>query len=420
MRDQALFKILETLKTTVQPLPQGEGSTEASQTILSQLSALFSEESLSQLVGNQSPIEVDAGVYIHKIIEAVEQAGIAIGEEAPRARLLLELGELLYIQGSWDGALQRFEEALALSDRIGYTEGKAGAFKQIGRLKRRRRDWDGAKEALDQALQVYRELGEKSGEAEALLNIGNIQFEQGHYEEAQQVYQEALAVSEGLGFDRMVGDINLSLGAIQQVLGQQDAAITHYTECLARYEVSGDHRQLGQVYFNLGISYEERGEWERSGATYERALQIARESGDLGLVGSIYLRRGEMQAKLSDAAMAMAYGQKALEIFYRLEDPLGRADVYRLYGRVAGLKGAWERAAECLGESERLQRQYGCRLGEAEVEEERGWVYARQGNHALAMQSYQRALGLYQELKAEGKARHIRDAVLKLQNVLVE
>lgn len=420
MRDQILHKILGALKDTAQKSPEGAGSTEAYKALLSQMSALLSEESLSQLVEGRPPVELDAGNYVTKVLAAVERAGITIDDGAPRVRLLLELGEFLYIQGSWDEALQRFEEALALSEQAGYADGKAAALRQIGRLKRRRSDWDGAKEALGRALKVYRGLENKAGEAEVLLNLGNIQFEQGHYQEAQQVYHDALAVSEGLGSDRMVGDISLSLGAIQQVLGQHDAAITHYTECLARYEVSGDRRQMGQVYFNLGISYEEIGEWERSGVTYERAMGIARESGDLGLVGLIYLRRGEMQAKLSDAAMAMAYGQKALEIFYRLEDPLGRADVYRLYARVAGLKEAWDRAAEFLSESEQVQRQHGCRLGEGEAAEERGWLYARQGNQSLALESYRKALDLYQELKAEGKARRVRDAILKLQNILAE
>lgn len=418
-RERELCKALAVLKAAAQATQGGAEPTEEHQVALSQVLAMLSavsEESLSRTVG-PLPLMGEDGVYLDKAVEAVERAGIVIGEGAPRARLLLEVGEILYIQGSWDSALQRFEEALRISERVEYAEGKARALRQIGRLKRRRGDWEGAKDALSRALKVYRGLEDRSGEVEVLLNLGHIQFEQGDYEEAERVYREALELSEGLGSDGIVGDINLSLGVIRLVLGQGEEAITHFTESLARYEVSGDHRRMGQVYFNLAITYGKRREWERAGATYERALELARASGDLGLAGLIYLRRGEMQAKLSDAAMAMAYGQKALEVFDQLQDPLGRADVYKLYGRVAGLKRAWDRAEEFLGESERLHRQYGCRLGEAEVEEERGWLYELRGNRSRAMEAYRKALAQYQALRVEGSARHVQDVMLKLQEV---
>ena len=111
------------------------------------------------------------------------------------------------------------------------------------------------------------------------------------------------------------------------------------------------------------------------------------------------------------------YAHKALEIFERLKDPLGQADAYKVFGRISGLKNAWELAEELLNESRRLQREHDSRLGEAEVEEVQGWLHERQQNYHEAMASYQQSMMMFHDLKAMGGAKRVRDAILHLQEL---
>jgi tetratricopeptide (TPR) repeat protein len=410
--------MLEALKGVARSIKSGDSSTE---TALARVSAIMMEDGLRQVVGRSfSPSETaspNLGQLIKTVLEAIERAGIAVEENTPKARLLIEVGDILYIQGNWDEAIARFEEALRISEQVGFEEGQANALRHLGRIKRRRGDWAGAQDTLERALSLYERLKHPPGEAEVLLNLGNIQFEQGNYEEAETNFQKALIVCEQVESHQLIGDITLSLGVLRHVLGHDDEAITHFTESLANFEVEGDQRRIAQACHNLGIAYAAQGLWDRAGIMYERALDTARQNSEWGMVGMVYLCRGEMQANLSDAAMAMGYAQKALEIFERLKDPLGQADTYKLFGRIAGLKTAWELAEELLNESRRLQQQHGSRLGEAEVEETRGWIYERQHNYHQAMEAYQRAMMMYHDLKAMGGARRVRDAILHLQEI---
>lgn|GEM_PF-1206667 len=357
----------------------------------------------------------DPALLLKYALEAVERAGIAIEEGPPSVRLLIEIGEILYIQGSWDEAAERFEQAASLAAKKGYAEGQARALRQTGRPYRRRGDWARAETALKKAITLYRKTGDTAGETEALLQSGNIRFEQGRYEDAEKTLRKALKAGEKSKSDRLTGDIVLSLGVIRHVKGQDEDAIDRFTESLAHFETLGDTRRIGQACHNLGIAYAGQGKWDRAGLMYERALEIARQNGDWAMVGVIYLYRGEMQANLSDVTMAMGYAQRALEIFERLRDPLGQADTYRLLGRIAGLKTAWTLAEDLLDESERLQQQHGSRLGLAEVDEFRAWVYERQRDPHRALELYGRTLTAYEELQTLQNVRRVREAIQHFQ-----
>lgn len=418
MHEREIHKAIEVLKTAFQTINEGEAPSGEQDAALGRMSAALSEESLHRIIGpmhlSAETLRADAATYLDTILEAMERAGITVEADASKVRLLLEFGTLLYIRGEWDGAQKRVEQALEICEEISYEAGRANALRQLGRLQRRRGDWEKAATTLEQALEICRALEDKTCEAEVLLNLGNIKFEQGRYEDAEQVYQDALEICEGLDAHLMVGDIALSLGVIRLVLGHEDEAMAHFTESLSRYQITDDRRRIGQACFNQGITYAEQGQWERAGTMYERTLDIARQEGDPALVGLVYLRRGEMQARFSDAAMALGYARQAMEMFEQLDDPLGRADVYRLYSRVAGLKEAWTEAEEFLRESARLNAQYECRLGLAEVEEMWGWLYERRGEREKAIDAYGRAMEQYHGLRAVGSARRVRDASMQL------
>ena len=121
----------------------------------------------------------------------------------------------------------------------------------------------------------------------------------------------------------------------------------------------------------------------------------------------IYLRRGEMQARLSDVTGAVLYGHQAMTIFTELGDPLGEADGYRLFARMAGMKRSWDEAFQFLEKSDELQTAHGCRLGRTEVIEDRGWLVLQMGNQVEAQKHYQEALTGFRELGAEGSAQAV-------------
>lgn len=421
MRDHELQKVLEALKIFARALEKDGLFTEAQQAALSRVSLLLSKEGLDQTVGDLMPVSLAAEDYLNRVLDTIERVGTAEEHGTGHARLLLEASEIFYILGSWDEALKRLEEALALSEQVGYAEGQANACTQVGRIGARRGDWAGARQALERALALYRSLQDHAGEARALLNLGNIAFLQSAYSEAESLLEDGLRVSAGVdGLDEMVGDLNLTLGVVDQVQGRRDQAIAHYTESVTRFERIGDRRRMSQVYFNLGIIHVEREEWERAGLYYERSLLLAQESGDMGMVGLVYLRRGEMQAQLADAKLAMKYGRRALEIFEQLGLPLAQADVYRLYGQIAMMKGAWEDGQEFLEESKRLQQTYGSRLGEAEVEESEASLYERMGDQAKAKDSYQQALDKFQKLGTAGSTDRVRAALVRLEEIVAQ
>ena len=295
-------------------------------------------------------------------------------------------------------------------DRIGLAE----ALRRIGRLKRRQGCWHQARQALNKAAKIYHASGHAVGEAETRLNLGNIEFERGAYDKAEKQFLKALALCNHEDARAMKASISLSLGVVSQAKGQAEQAIMHFTTSLQGFESMGDDLHAGHTHFNMGTSYRVSGEWHRSGSSYEKSLALARKHHDLGQIGRIYLRRSETQILMSDATMAMSYSGRAMRIFIRIEDPLGQADAYRVYGQAATIRQAWSQARDYLTESLRLQQKYKSPFGEAETREAWGKYHEMMGAREEALSDYEKALDLFHSLKAVQDQKRVRDLMDRL------
>jgi tetratricopeptide (TPR) repeat protein len=276
-----IHHILATLKD-VPKTTQDNG--QATGDALAQASAALVQEGLRKLVG---PIRLssddqiaDPSRLLQSVLDAIERSGIALEDSPEKAHLMIEIGEILYIQGKWDDAIERFGQAAAISTRIDFLAGQTNALRQTGRIKRRRGDWETAPIDLEKAVELDQNLEDPAGKSEALLNLGNIKYEQGHYEETEALFQDALVTSEHLYSNKLIGDISMSRGVIRHVMGHNDEAITHFTESLANFEVISDQRRISQACHTLGLAYAAQGMWTQSGTMYERALDIPRDLGD--------------------------------------------------------------------------------------------------------------------------------------------
>lgn len=419
MLRQEVSQIIDTLKTFARLLEKDGLYTEVHRAEFERVTAMLSAMGLDDAPIDLLPISKAAGFFLDRVLESVKSAEMYKNEPLKQAQICIDMSEVYYLLGDWDASLSRIQEALAFLMIKRDEAMMADVYMRIGRVHSRRAKWDEADESLLRALSFYQILEDREGEARTLLLLANADFLRGKYAEAREKLEQALLAGE-LPED-LKGDIHLTWGVVEQVGGEYDLATEHFEHSLSHFEFSDDHRRLSQVYFNQGILLAEQEKWADAGSYYETSLIYARDVGDLSMIGILYLRRGEMAVKLNDPKLALRYGRRAKDIFTQLEMTSGVADVYRLFGEVAGMAGAREDAHKFFAESRRMQQIAESPLGEVEVVSAEGALYENEADATNAEALYQHALSTVSQIGADGvHAQRLQDALNRLQDQLNE
>jgi tetratricopeptide (TPR) repeat protein len=108
------------------------------------------------------------------------------------------LGNLHYLQGDYQAALERYEECLRISRELRDQSSVAGALHQLGMIHQQQGNLWEAQARYEQSLAIKVELGDERGIATTLHQLGMIHQKRGSYREALEKYVQALMLLEQL------------------------------------------------------------------------------------------------------------------------------------------------------------------------------------------------------------------------------
>jgi tetratricopeptide (TPR) repeat protein len=214
----------------------------------------------------------------------------------------------------------------------------------------------------EDALRRYRALEPRAAEVESrmLEHLGTILVRHGSYLRARECYDEALQLAGARLDIARLARIYHGLGTCHGCLGDRQRAIDLTSRAVTLYGVENDIRpQAARV-------------------------DLPRAEGDLG---TCYLALGDLE--------------RAEELFQAALDHLADTGVERMRSRgllgMAELRQAQGRSEEALrliDEAEGLATRFGERMALAAANQQRGRIHADRGAHALAEESFSRALEL--------------------------
>jgi tetratricopeptide (TPR) repeat protein len=171
-------------------------------------------------------------------------------------------------------------------------------------------------------------------QAEAELNSGNAASARRSYDQALTLYTEA---GDILG----AGDVAFGLARLEHFTGQSESARGRFSEAQALYREGRAARQEAVLLAAWGDLEKDTFNWERAREHYRAALalweQVAPKANEHVLLGLEQLPEfpaGEETAR-SDLAQARL-------LYYKVGDPVGLGDVYRIEGRLEFNLGNYE------------------------------------------------------------------------------
>lgn len=304
---------------------------------------------------------------------------------ADLAAVLLDLGLAHSRKGEYKLAMQRFEQALTISEALNDGNGRAAAINNLGLTHYYLSDFPQAEARFKQAQQLYTQTGNRQGLAIAtgsmgllnmglanydaafafykqvlplldkpddrpfranfLSNLGIISRNMGDYQRALAFIIEAKKINEQLGNKRGLA-VNLDeMGIISEFLDQQKPAEEYYRQSLALRQEIGDARGTANALESMALIAERTGRVDSAVALYKQSLNIRKQiNNPMGITTSLHYL-GRIQFQRNDFAGARAYFQEGVEISAKrglnaqLADNLfGIADILKQQGNYMASK----------------------------------------------------------------------------------
>ncbi|UCE72958.1 MAG: tetratricopeptide repeat protein [Methanomassiliicoccales archaeon] len=270
---------------------------------------------------------------------------------------LSKLGDVCYIIGEWDRALEYQRQLIELSGKIGDKARMLGGYCAIGYIYFSRGEWKLALENLEKGLRIGEETEDDRGIADSLYFLGALHEKRGDFNEAIINYGESMGRAVNMGDNLLIGNAYLGIGRVYGQQGQYDESIKHMQKSIEIFKENENLNDLAKAYINLGQANFCRGSLEESILYYDKGLKIAKKTGNIRLEGHGLSNLGESYTKKYELEKAIYCLDKALEIFKKLDEKSMISDVYTHFGCVYRLKQEWDRSKDYFKKSLEISRE---------------------------------------------------------------
>jgi CHAT domain-containing protein/Tfp pilus assembly protein PilF len=307
-------------------------------------------------------------------------------------------GVKLLNQGSFQAALDKFLQVLALRREIKDQIGEGFTLFNIGNIYSQTREYSKALDYYQQALELRQKLGAKVGQIDILYKIADVYSRMGQYSQAVQFYQQALDISEEVGNRVLAADTLNSIGSVYRSLGQYGKAIEFHQQALNIARKNNDKPEENETLNQLGITYRHLGEYNKALENYNQALGIAQKLGNRFLQGVTLINIGAVYDYIDKYDQALENYQQALKIFQNTKHRDLEGITLSNIANVYTSKGDYVKGLELYGQALDITKKFGSRVDEASILSSIGLLYRQKGEYEKALYFYNQALAIQQEI----------------------
>ncbi len=289
----------DQFRRTLSPVTQADEYTTASLRLATSYSALG---------------DYDAATKVLNDLEGAVSDRLSIDQ---RYRLLRRRGAVLFHQEHHGAAIEAFEDALLLAQRMGDSLKQGKSHNDLGAAYRAQGLFNQSLEHLLESLALKREENDFHAIGTTINNIGNVYRDMGEYSSALEQYDEAIAVFEKdlIGSNDQRAKINIAhtlenIGLSYAALGDGTAARESLEQSLQRFAEFQRVKDQFRLHVSLSSTLLDQQELAAANTQLARARQLA-EDHKLGLSLAYWAsltRFAEMQQQPDDMLVAAQSG----------------------------------------------------------------------------------------------------------------
>ncbi|MEO6075741.1 MAG: protein kinase, partial [Dokdonella sp.] len=271
------------------------------------------------------------------------------GDRAAEAQTSNALGVGYERIGQLEAASRQYAQAAEIRQALGDDAGLAKSLRNLAIVQAVLGDTVNADQTLDRVRKLLEQRNDRQSLAGLYNDRGVVAEERGDYAEALGFFRQALALRQQLNLPALVAESLNNVGFSQFNLGDFDNALAYWQQALTQFQQIGDRSGELHVSESLGLLDIARGRFDAARERLTTALQSAEDHQlpEEAAVAHTYLGQLALnEGRLDDAQLA---ARKAAEVFSHRGDQRGQAEAKLLQAAIALALGQAAEAVQIIG-----------------------------------------------------------------------
>ncbi len=325
--------------------------------------------------------------------------------------ILMKLGELYRSLGQWDEAIGTYSRAIEISEKLG-EQRKIGEINlYLGSIEKNRGNWDSADICFEAANKIGKGLKDYHMMGDAERGLGYVHWRKGEYKDAVMHYTTAIRYAKETNDTGMAGKVFVEMGNLYSDMGNIQRAIEYYKKSIPRLKSIKSYDEIARVLNNLGDSYMQLEQWDKAIEYFSRCEDAAAKIGDVNIIAWSLFNGAEAFARKGDTTEAKKMCDEAYDVLERMDDRVGIASTYRVYGIISMNERKFDDAIKYLQKSVKILKDLNVKHLLALSEFELGNAFAGKGDDKLAQRWYNESLKIFEEINSKMNVEKVKKAL---------
>jgi len=320
------------------------------------------------------------------------------------------------VVGERKKAENNLNKALKYCRKIKDRENESLILMSLGNLYGDTGKWDKAIEYFQNSLLISEELNNLKRKARTIKSIGLAYLFKGDTERGYKYLKDSLKICKEIKAEVLYAMVLNNIGIYYDMVGEWENAVKYYKKSLSIYKKLNDIIQISNTMGNIGFSYSYLNKSKIAIYHYKESVKLSEKIGDIYNKGINLIHLGEEYLKKDNFKKTKDYIIQAEEIFKKLEDKLGLADVFRLKGILSKKLKEWESSDKYFKRSIKIYSQQRDRLNEGETYYEWGDMLFIRKNKDLAEKKLLKSKKILESIGAKKYLIEIKEKLEKLKD----
>lgn len=229
------------------------------------------------------------------------------------AKALLNLGRIESDRGENVKALQHYQNAMRIAERINDTDIIPYIEKNIGVLYVQWKKFDQAIDYYNRAAESAQKIDNEELLADCRNNMGIVYEQKGDYDKALIAYREALSHYNAKNIQGKIAMAYSNMAIVFKLQKQYRQSVEYNLKAVEIFEKIQDKWSMAATYNNIGNLLGETGNYLKAIAYCQQSLSIATEIKAEEIIGMAYESMAEAAAIAKDFEKAYAYHKQYLQ-----------------------------------------------------------------------------------------------------------
>jgi tetratricopeptide (TPR) repeat protein len=272
-----------------------------------------------------------------------------------RLEIVMSLGEVQALVGSYDDALTTYQGGVELAARPGMRSELL--WRMADSIHEKRAKWQDALECLARATEELK-LDEPSPSLQAKIDVAlsRVYWRLQRLEEARAIAETCIAQLEGTAYQAELARALKQRGIVSFMTSEFDVARDYFERGLSTARKTNDPREIIPFLQNLGVVAFRQARYADADESFRSMLAMSEETGDIYMASMALGSLGGAARSLGQLDQAIGYHERSARIKARIGDPRGVMIAYNNLAEALVDKGEPTGAIEALEKSLAIAR----------------------------------------------------------------